>query len=72
MNRRARLPLRIAVLCALACVPGGSHGAPSPAARRAILLDPANAFWFEHAPPAYDARVETTKGVFVMHVDRDW
>ena len=76
MKEPARLPLRLAIMCALAsaaaCVPGASHRAPSPAERRATLLDPANTFWLEHAPPAYDARVETTKGVFVMHVDRDW
>ena len=72
MRRLSRLFVAPAAALALACAPAGSHRAPSPAERRALLLDPTSAFWLEHAPAAYDARVETTKGAFVMHVDRDW
>ncbi len=37
---------------------------------RTALLDPASAFWREHAPTVYRARVETSRGAFVMEVQR--
>ncbi|HEX3868783.1 MAG TPA: peptidylprolyl isomerase [Gemmatimonadaceae bacterium] len=45
---------------------------PSPAEQRALLLSPANTFWQTHAPAVWFARVETTKGSFVVEIDRDW
>lgn len=79
MKRLARLPLSRTSLTALialsllaACAPVASRRSPSPADRRATLLDPTSNFWLEHAPSVYDARVETTKGAFVMEVERAW
>src|SRR3954471_12036103 len=43
--------------------------ASSPAAR-AALLDPQNAHWTRHAPDRFRARFETTKGVFVVEMER--
>ncbi len=72
-------PLRIAAaalaIAATACASGGSvaqSGAPSAADRRTLLLDPANTFWQDEAPRLFDARVETTKGDFVLEVERAW
>ena len=36
------------------------------------LLDPANAFWKEPAPPVFEAKFTTTKGEFVIEVHREW
>lgn len=58
----AALPL------ALACVAPRTGSAQAP---RSALLDPAGAFWAEHAPSVYRARVETSRGVFVMEVKRE-
>jgi len=47
----------------------------NPAAARVsvpLLLDPANAEWRKPAPPLSYLRFETSKGVFVLEVHRDW
>ncbi|MEO8335158.1 MAG: peptidylprolyl isomerase [bacterium] len=44
----------------------------SPANRRALLLDPANAEWSREAPPVSHLHFETTKGVFVLELVRAW
>lgn len=52
-----------------------SHGSANhlaPAERRALLLDPTNTFWETEAPSLFDARVETTKGTFVLEIHRAW
>ena len=40
--------------------------------RRALLLDPANTEWTRPAPPVSHLRFETSKGVFVLRVVREW
>jgi cyclophilin family peptidyl-prolyl cis-trans isomerase len=40
--------------------------------RDALLLDPANAEWRKPAPAVSHLRFETTKGVFVLELVRDW
>jgi len=46
---------------------------PAPAQRPAVLLlDPGNAEWTRPAPPVSHLRFETTKGVFVLELDRSW
>lgn len=63
------------VIVASACASGGSvvqSGAPTPTDRRALLLDPANTFWQDEAPRLFEARVQTTKGEFVLEVERSW
>jgi homoserine O-acetyltransferase len=55
---------------------GGCRGArpdsdvPSPAERRALLLQPNAAYWTQPAPARFDVTVETTQGQFVIAVDR--
>src|SRR5262249_26231722 len=46
---------------------------PAPAAnRKALLLDPRDQEWQKPAPPVSHIRFETTKGVFVLELHRDW
>lgn len=59
----------VAVLWLLAAT-AACHGPL--AASRPALLDPGAPLWSEHAPDRYDARVETTKGSFVIEVVRAW
>jgi cyclophilin family peptidyl-prolyl cis-trans isomerase len=40
--------------------------------QRALLLDPSNPEWRRPAPPVSHLRFETTKGVFVLELHRDW
>ena len=58
----------LALAAAFACAAPRTGPAPSP---RRVLLDPASAFWSERAPAVYRARVETSRGAFVMEVRRD-
>jgi len=46
--------------------------APSATNREALLLDPTNAEWRKPAPPISHVRFETTKGVFVVELVREW
>ncbi|MBL8960469.1 MAG: peptidylprolyl isomerase [Gemmatimonadetes bacterium] len=48
-----------------ACATPGGRTAP-------VLLDPASAEWTRPAPPVAHLRFETTKGVFVLELHRDW
>lgn len=60
----------------VSAVAGGCRAArpdsdvPSPAERRALLLQPNAAYWSEPAPARFDVTVETTQGQFVIAVDR--
>jgi len=69
--RRRLVVANLGAAFVAACV-HPSHGALTPAQRRAALLDPSSSFWETQAPRAFDARVETTKGVFVLAIERDW
>jgi homoserine O-acetyltransferase len=40
--------------------------------RTALLLDPANPEWEKPAPPVSHLRFETSKGIFVLELIRDW
>ena len=61
----------VAALTAGSCV-HGRGGALTPAQRRAILLDPGSSFWETPAPRVFDVRVETSKGNFVLQIERAW
>ena len=66
-----RLPFIILAGATIAaCTHVSAH--PSPAERKALLLDPSNAAWRRPAPPISHLRFETTKGVFVLELHRDW
>jgi homoserine O-acetyltransferase len=52
---------------------GGARAGPSPRADgRSLLLDPSNAEWRKPAPAVSHLRFETTKGVFVLELVREW
>jgi homoserine O-acetyltransferase len=55
----------------LACTHTRGSG-PTASATYATLRDPAAAFWSEPAPSLFSARIETSKGVFVLEIHRDW
>jgi homoserine O-acetyltransferase len=63
----------VALTLALACTHrrSSSEGDAS-IDRKALLLDPANAEWRQPAPPISLIRFETTKGVFVLRLVREW
>ena len=54
------------VLSAAVALSGACHSV------RGVLRDPSNALWTARAPESFRATVETTKGTFVVEVQRDW
>jgi cyclophilin family peptidyl-prolyl cis-trans isomerase len=71
MNRRCAIAIGAVAWLSFAC--GQRHTERlSPAQQRHVLLDPSSSFWQTPAPRAFDARVETSKGVFTLLVERDW
>jgi cyclophilin family peptidyl-prolyl cis-trans isomerase len=67
--------LRGLVLLTLAATAGchrqrGPAATLSPAERRELLLHPDAAFWQTHAPDTVRIRIETTKGPFVLELQR--
>ena len=64
----------VALLITVGCtsrVSSSTSAAPN-VDRKALLLDPTNAEWRTPAPPVSLLRFETTKGVFVLRVVREW
>jgi cyclophilin family peptidyl-prolyl cis-trans isomerase len=59
----------VLVVSVTGCHPA-RNGEPVPTDRRSLLLDTANAYWSEPAPARYEVTVETSKGQFVIAVDR--
>jgi homoserine O-acetyltransferase len=53
-----------------ACHHARAGSAPTAADRRALLLEPNAPSWSSPAPPRFDVAVETTKGTFVLAVER--
>jgi homoserine O-acetyltransferase len=52
-----------------ACIAGRTHASP---ALTPALLQPSSSFWRDTAPSVYRARVETSRGGFVMEIHRAW
>ena len=73
MTHRAGLRLAL-TLAAVACThrPPSSPGGAANIDRKALLLDPTNPEWRAPAPPVSLIRFETTKGVFVLRLMREW
>src|SRR6476646_10518493 len=67
---RPRLLLLLAL--ATACARSTSTPKLSPADRQALLRYPGDPEWQRAAPPVSYIRFETTKGVFVLELIRDW
>ena len=59
-------------MAGVGCVRRGSTHGLSASARRALLLQPTHAEWILLAPPISHLRFETTKGVFVLELIRQW
>jgi cyclophilin family peptidyl-prolyl cis-trans isomerase len=57
---------------AVASQPPRARADTIPAALRALLLDPSHPEWTRPAPAISRLRFETTKGVFVLELHRDW
>jgi homoserine O-acetyltransferase len=62
----------LAGLVIAACARSSSMPKLSPADRKALLLYPGDPEWQRPAPPVSYIRFETTKGVFVLELIRDW
>lgn len=59
--------------CAARSIAVGSEGGGAPALdRKALLLDPSHPEWRRPAPPVSYLRFETSKGVFVLELIREW
>ena len=71
LDQRMRyVPVLPLIVSALACASfGQGHSAPD---RRALLFDPSHEEWRRPAPAVSHLRFETTKGVFVLELQRDW
>ena len=59
-------------LVVIGCAGRTTGSTPSAATRRALLLNPADPEWRRPAPALSRLRFETTKGVFVLELHRDW
>jgi len=77
--RSLRGGIRCAAICAAVAAGGACNratpapsGTPTPAQRRDLLTHPEASFWRTRAPNVFDARVETTKGMFVLEIVREW
>jgi len=62
------------MLAAAAVAVTACHSAANRTSRphASLLLDPANPEWTRAAPPVSRLRFETSKGVFVLELHRDW
>jgi homoserine O-acetyltransferase len=58
------------LVLAAGCASGGAPGAPPD--REAVLLDLSQGEWTVQAPAISHIRFETTKGVFVLELVREW
>jgi cyclophilin family peptidyl-prolyl cis-trans isomerase len=68
-----RLPVTLLMLAACSSRHSGSSIAPAQSPNdKALLLDPANPEWRRPAPAVSHIRFETTKGVFVLRLVREW
>jgi cyclophilin family peptidyl-prolyl cis-trans isomerase len=60
-----------AIVASAGCTSGRTEGSQLAAdARRALLLQPDGDFWRQSAPPRFTVTVETSKGTFVLDIDR--
>ncbi len=72
VNGALRRTTPIAAIITLIACGHAVSSAPAPASRNALLRDPSNPEWTKPAPPVSHLHFETTKGVFVLELHRDW
>src|SRR4029078_9367200 len=65
-------PSMLLIAAGAACARSTSTPKLSPADRPALLRYPGDPEWQPPAPPLSYIRFETTKGVFVLELHRDW
>src|SRR5678810_174582 len=65
-------PSMLLIAAGAACARSTSTPKLSPADRQALLRYPGDPEWQRPAPPVSYIRFETTKGVFVLELHRDW
>lgn len=66
------LSVATVALVAIACGRSGGNPDNAPTATRSLLLDPSHSEWRAPAPAVSHLRFETTKGVFVLELNRAW
>ena len=71
MSRRRHAALGWLAIC-IGCGLQQSSDAWRQVGFGAALTNPAHAIWSEAAPDVFEAHIETSKGVFVVEVHRDW
>jgi homoserine O-acetyltransferase len=77
-SRRLRLRRTLTIIAGALALGACRHAsspdriASAPPAARALLLDPTSAEFTRPAPPVSRLRFETSKGVFVLELHRDW
>src|SRR4051794_35110281 len=72
LKQRIHVGTALSLLAGLAaCAPHSSAAVPI-AGRKALLLNPADPEWRRPAPAVSHLKFETTKGVFVLEVNRAW
>ena len=68
-----RMPIRVTrALAVLSLLAGALACHRTTVGSRGTLLDPSASLWRDRAPDVFEARVETTKGPFVIEVVRAW
>lgn len=72
MTHRFRLLVALGLIVGCTHRRAGSTSGASNLERKALLVDPTNAEWRKPAPPVSLIRFETTKGVFVLRLVREW
>ena len=75
MRSFGRTVFLITITAGVGCSHALGSGAPSASPtldRQAILLNPSHAEWSKPAPPLSYLRFETSKGVFVLELNREW
>ena len=63
---------RLAPACLAATALAACASAPAATGSRALLLDPTHPEWTRPAPPVARIRFETSKGPFVLELNREW
>ena len=65
-------PSGLLLIAVIAAHAASAQTAPTPAQRRATLLDPTRPFWAAHAPATVTADMETSRGTITIELVRAW
>jgi cyclophilin family peptidyl-prolyl cis-trans isomerase len=71
MVRLASIACAVLACASVACATARTRSADlSPSERRQVLMQPEHSHWRLRAPDRFDVTIETTKGTFVLAIDR--